>query len=487
MPRRPRRGPRVAEQGIKRLTSRHLHRSIAATAKRQIVDSSPLTASPAAVAPRPVLRCFNVKYSPNLGDGLLSECLETALAGLGAEAGSIDLAARREYGDAMPGRDRVMKLLDAMPPGLRRLAVRAPLRLAATRKWGPHYAAGLAGADAVVLGGGNLLADLDLNFPTKLSLAVREAARRDLPIAIYGCGMAGGWSATGLKWCRAAFARPNLRAVFLRDRESVALWDELMAPQTGHRAQLVRDPGLLAAECFPAPPRAAGRGGAGERGRPVAGLGLMSHIAIRYHAEAAPAPELLDAWYLDLARGLLAEGFAVEVFTNGSPEDRAYAAHLAPRLRALGEGLRFLDQRDPAGLCRHIAGMDVLVAYRMHAVIAAYSYRVPAIGLAWDRKLRSFLASVGQEDRLLDVAATPPAAAVAAVRRAWQAGTDPAGHARVLDEARDGVARLVAALRPGAVAPAGSGPGGGAGAGPGTGAEDSAAAAGRRAAGGAGS
>ena len=30
-----------------------------------------------------VVRCFNVKFSPNLGDGLLSECLEKALIDLG--------------------------------------------------------------------------------------------------------------------------------------------------------------------------------------------------------------------------------------------------------------------------------------------------------------------------------------------------------------------------------------------------------------------
>lgn len=391
----------------------------------------------------PSLRCFNVKYSPNLGDGLLSECLEMALVDLGADpsTSSIDLAARRGYGDAMPGRNTIMKVLDSMPPALRKVAVRAPLALSAARKWRPHYAARLDGADGVVLGGGNLLADLDLNFPTKLSLAVAEADRRGLPAAIYGCGMSDGWSATGLEWCRTAFARPALRAVFLRDTASKALWDDLMAPRTGHVARVVRDPGLLVSDLYPAAPKAADR-------RPVAGLGLMSHIAIRYHSAAPPALARLNDWYVAVARGLIAEGFQVRVFTNGSPEDLAYAAMLHDRLRALGpeQDITFLSQRDPEGLCAHVSGCDVLIAYRMHAIIAAYSYGIPPIALAWDRKLASFMASVGLDDWLVDVNTAAAADCVALALSAWRTGLAPGRHAAVLAEAREGVAQMAAAL-----------------------------------------
>ncbi|WP_444430909.1 hypothetical protein ACTTAM_08580 [Rhodobacter capsulatus] len=44
-------------------------------------------------------------------------------------AGSIDLAARTGYGQGLAGRGRVLRLLEAMPPGLRAQAVRAPLAL----------------------------------------------------------------------------------------------------------------------------------------------------------------------------------------------------------------------------------------------------------------------------------------------------------------------------------------------------------------------
>src|SRR5579871_3944373 len=181
-----------------------------------------MTALPASepTSARPlVVRCFNVKYSPNLGDGLLSECLEFALIDHGAAKAtrSIDLAARTKYGDAMLGRGAALKALDAMPKALRQAAVRAPLFMKSVTEWRPHFAAGLEGAQAVALGGGNLISDLDLNFPTKLGLAITEAEKRKLPIAIYACGMGSHWSPLGLRWLRKAFSSPYMRAVFVRD------------------------------------------------------------------------------------------------------------------------------------------------------------------------------------------------------------------------------------------------------------------------------
>ncbi|WJH38077.1 hypothetical protein N7E02_01385 (plasmid) [Aliirhizobium terrae] len=88
-----------------------------------------------------------MKYSPNLGDGLLSECMEHALVELGAnrDSWSIDLAARKAYGDGIPGRSQILSALDAMPGTIRPYVIRIPLAMQARRKWRPHYAERLAG------------------------------------------------------------------------------------------------------------------------------------------------------------------------------------------------------------------------------------------------------------------------------------------------------------------------------------------------------
>ena len=391
----------------------------------------------------PRLRLFNVKYSPNLGDGLLSECLEKTLIALGADSDtrSIDLAGRRAYGQQMAARRQVLAALDRMPPWLRQPLVRLPLAVKARRSWRPHYARQLAGAHGVVIGGGNLFTDIDLNFPTKLALAITEAERLPLPFAIYATGVAQDWTPRGLAMMRKAVASPWLRAVFVRDGNSKRLWDENFGAASGREATVVRDPGLLAADFLPSSRMF-------KTARPVAGIGVMSHVAIRYHAERAPGRAHLEDWYADLAKGLVRRGFHVVAFTNGSPEDVAYLAALRPRMAAAGgEAISFPMQTTPDELCAIISSLDALVAYRMHAIIAAYSFRVPSVALAWDRKLASFMQSVGREEFLCDPAESDAEATADLLCRAMEEGIAADAHARVLAEAREGVELLMRSFR----------------------------------------
>jgi polysaccharide pyruvyl transferase WcaK-like protein len=388
------------------------------------------------------IRLFNVKYSPNLGDGLLSECLEKALIALGADddTWSIDLAARKAYGDGLAARRHILSTLDRMPLWLRHQVVRWPLFLQSRRTWHPHYAGSLKGADAIVIGGGNLISDIDLNFPTKLPLAIREAERLQLPFVVYASGVAKDWTPKGLAMMRNAFASSLLRGVFVRDEASKSLWDRMLSEASGFKAVVVRDPGLLAS-------RFVARSQPRNIKRPTAGLGIMSHIAVRYHASTAPGPAYLEDWYVELARRLVDTGYHVVAFTNGSPEDVAYLARLRPRLKkAAGDAVSFPQQRTPDELCGIISGLDVLIAYRMHAVIAAYSFNVPAVALAWDRKLTSFMTSVNRQEFLCDVTRTSPEDVVHLAWRAQESPVSPSEHEQVMKETWQGVRQLLDVL-----------------------------------------
>lgn len=384
----------------------------------------------------PTIACMNVRYSPNLGDGLLAECLEHVLRDHGAAPAtrSIDLAGRTRYGQQMAGRGAIMTVLEALPPGLRQTAIRLPLAVQSQRKWGPHYDAGLVGAQAVAIGGGNLIADLDLNFPTKLRLAMDHAHRRALPAAVFGCGMSAGWSTEGLRRLKTAFAKDNLRAVYLRDAASKDLWDMLVAPATGHTATVVRDPGLLASNVWPHRGVASGR----------IGVGVMSHIAIRYHGQTGISAPMLERWYLDLIDALQRAGREVVVFTNGSAEDVALLTRLQPSFKP---GVVVANPQTPEELARLIAACTGIVAFRMHAIIAAYSYGVPALALAWDTKLRSFMASVNRADWLHEPAVLPAAEAAQLIMTGAEEGVDDALRRTVLAEARADVGKLLAVLR----------------------------------------
>ena len=113
----------------------------------------------------------------------------------------------------------------------------------------------------------------------------------------------------------------------------------------------------------------------------------------------------------------------------------------------LGNGLlAWPEASTPAALCRIVADLDGLVAFRMHAIIAALACRVPTIGLAWDPKLEAFMESVGRADHVLRIPHDPAGRAVALARNGLPRGMPADRHRVVLAETRLGVQRLFDAL-----------------------------------------
>ena len=202
---------------------------------------------------------LNVKYSANLGDGLLSECLEGSLASaLGRVGGaggpivveSIDLAGRTSFSSGSGFRGTVLKTLEGMPDWVRQPMMYVVLKTLVRTRLRKFYADSLAGVDAVVLGGGNLLADSDLNFPIKIEAALAEATRRGLPVAVFGDGVTRNWTRTGTRLFARAFSRTRLIDVTVRDTRSQAVWNDLLAGRSIQPAGLACDPGLLAASRY---------------------------------------------------------------------------------------------------------------------------------------------------------------------------------------------------------------------------------------------
>lgn len=70
---------------------------------------------------------FGLGFSPNLGDGVIADCLTHAVQGAlpGAEVVALDLSGRTGFGEVMvAGRTRVLKLLGTLPLPLRHALVR---------------------------------------------------------------------------------------------------------------------------------------------------------------------------------------------------------------------------------------------------------------------------------------------------------------------------------------------------------------------------
>ncbi|WP_051000189.1 polysaccharide pyruvyl transferase family protein [Sinorhizobium fredii] len=355
------------------------------------------------------VRVFNVKYSPNLGDGLLCECLEAALIEHGCdseETYSVDLAARTTYSGGNSSRGVLMRVLEAMPAELRRLALHIPIQAQLRRRWLPHYARTLDGVDAVVVGGGNLFTDVDLNFPTKLSAIVSMTAERRLPLAIYGVGVTSRWSDQGKRMLRHALASARTCYVSVRDEASKRHFDEHFGDVVGVRSQIVRDPGLMISRYVQ--PKVLSPESA------IVGICISSAIAVRYHSDITISDRNLLSWYVRLCQQLQAAGLKLLVFTNGSPEDVAFAERVRNEGLARGLSLTIEQPRTPRELAVAASTASILIAFRMHALIAAFSFGRQIIGLRWDPKLDSFMQSVGMPELVFDATRTSPEALIQA-------------------------------------------------------------------------
>jgi polysaccharide pyruvyl transferase WcaK-like protein len=387
---------------------------------------------------------FNVKYSPNLGDGLLSECLERELsqAAERPEVVSADLAGRRAYGTGAGQRRIALSVLERLPGPVRRIAARGALSLLVRSRLRREWRKLLIDADAVIVGGGNLIADVDLNFPMKIAGALAVAEQRKLPVAVHSVGVTDNWSRSGARLFRAAFGNSKLVTASVRDQRSRAIWDRRLVPAGICAATIAPDPGLLTALHFPATCR-------GDADRRHVALGITSPDAIRYHVADGGMPDALDRWLADLVGELAQREFRISLFTNGSPEDRDYLAAQASQLVAVAPGRVRIepDFRTPADLAGFVSGCDLLLGHRMHAIIAAYSYGIPAIGFAWDVKLQSLFELIGHADRLIDPASTPADFTAALAERALADGIDRPTHARLIRQSRDSIARLATRLK----------------------------------------
>ena len=388
-------------------------------------------------APRVVL--FNVAYSENVGDGVIAECMAHALRARGAEVAIRDLSGRGDYGErTVRARTLVLALLNALPRPIRRRLVRARLERT-MNALEPDWDAVLSGADLAVIGGGNLFQDDGLNFPIKVAAAARACARNGVPVRVHAVGVAGGWSSEARELF-AAIDACDLRGASVRDAESADAWREEGA--CGVAAQVVRDPGLLAEALLPC---AGDEGKEGDGGPPAVGLGVLHPTVAAHHAHRGAmigGAELFGS----LAERMMERGWRVRLFSNGARDDHALAERVLSMARfedARRDGrIELLPRpRTATDLVGQVAGLDGLIAHRLHALIVATGLGVPAVGLPWDDKVRRFFASI---DRPGDVArpGMVPAAVAALLARVMAAGADD-DRSRLVREARGAVEALL--------------------------------------------
>lgn len=376
---------------------------------------------------------FGLCYSPNVGDGIIAECLAHAIRHKrpGAEVVAIDLSGRQGFGAVtIRNRSLALAVLSRMPSGPRRWLVEKMMCRVLDRVE-PAWTAAVAEASLAIVGGGQIFSDADLNFCVKIARAARIIAAAGVPSVVYAVGVSRNWSPRG----RALFlelGETDLRFVGVRDPHSAAAWTAQVPEDVLPAPEITLDPGLLAATCYGPPPTRNGR----------IGLCVTAPDILAYHADRAVAGAGAGRFFADLALDLVGRGHRVALFCNGAAEDRAALKALRkPLAEAIATGAIEIvtPPETPTELAWLVSAFAAVVAHRLHACIVAYSYGLPVVGLGWDRKVESFFETIEVPDRFIGVEDCVPAAVADRVEAAITAGIDGAVHAWVMETTWEGV------------------------------------------------
>lgn len=387
---------------------------------------------------------LNVKYSPNLGDGVIAECLEYELARLHPDwdISSIDLAGRDGFGNGPEkARGRAIRILNSLPGPARTIAAATALRVLIELRYRKRWKRQMRGVSGMILGGGQLIADADLNFPLKIEAILQEVARLNASFAVFGVGVSDQLSVPAKRLLNKAFRAAPPVHVAVRDDASIASWDRHFAGYDLPNAAPCRDPGLLAHELYTVTERLS------DGAPPMIGVGIVDPRTLALHSEEVELSSIQAAreFWEQLCRRLLEMGYRIRLFTNGPADDEEFLDSVHAELQdTMTE--KAPRPRVPRQLADTVSGMDAIVAHRLHANILAYSFRVPHVGLSWDPKVSAFFGSVGRPQFVADTLTHEPDQVAALIKQSIEEGIDEASHADVLAETRAAIARCASDL-----------------------------------------
>ena len=382
---------------------------------------------------------FGLTYSPNLGDGIIADCLTYGLKARqpGTEVVQVDISARTSRGEVViRNRELILNILDRLPMAIRHRLALWKLGAVIDKVEGDWRIA--AQADLAVIGGGQIFSDANLNFPVKLSRAAGVLAEAGTPTAVYAVGVSQNWSAKGTQLFRAVLGT-NLKLVGIRDEGSRVAWTDQM--QGGPAAEITLDPGLLAAACY----------GTSDSQPKAVGLCITDFGLLAHHADSSVAGAGAGAvgFYVDIAASLAVLGHRTTLFCNGAAEDLALMQKVAaaPKLATLLASRQVTiapNAKTPTALARQISEFEAVIAHRLHACIVAYSYGRPVVGLGWDQKLEAFFDMIGSQGFFSSDAALDGQTVAKLAVDALHQGLDPDLHQMTLEKAWGGIDRLLA-------------------------------------------
>ncbi|WGT46996.1 polysaccharide pyruvyl transferase family protein [Tessaracoccus lacteus] len=271
-------------------------------------------------------------------------------------------------------------------------------------------------SDVVIFGGAPLFNYSYQNFYLRTIRTIELAQEYGVPVLFSSIGVEP-YSATNPKsqQLKAALAMPVVRQITTRDDiDSVRKYVEGTDVAVAH----VSDPAVFADAVFSDVKGArvpAQADGAKRIGLVVTRAGIFKDNGIKFSESAQ------RKFWLEVIKDLTARGYDYRLFTTGHFSDEVFLDALVKEKRLPMRKVA-VTVNSPEELHTQLSACDGVIAYRLHASIAAFAYGIPAIGLSWNFKVPYFYESVGLGDRALPVEKWKASEVIPALEKAMAEG-----------------------------------------------------------------
>lgn len=296
--------------------------------------------------------------STNLGDGVISDCVQYLLKDIAKKNG--------------------IKKLKITTRDIRKEKSKA--QLAAVRN-----------SDLVVFPGGGMIKYRVENLPVAMDRFVSRAEHYGIPVVYNAVGVEGfDLNDEGCRLLCDMLSSPCVKGVTSRDYADFLNENYFSGEGKAYR---VSDPAVWASEAY---------GVAKDASSQVIGLGVARAGLFEDYGTPFSKEELLLLWR-GIIDALEKRGFRWKLFTNGFAKDEEFLQEL---IRYIGresqlDELTVPKPETPQELVQNISQFKGIIACRMHANIIAYSMGIPCVGLVWNDKLKFFGESIGCEKQFV--------------------------------------------------------------------------------------